>query len=64
MGGILATGSTAPTVSTFSSAITALVDVGKDLLGLVTEFPLNIFMASGIIAIGFGIIRRAKRSVA
>lgn len=45
-----------------SSAITELLNLAKQCMGLFTEFPLNIFLIGGLVGIGFGIFRLAKRA--
>lgn len=44
-----------------SSLITEIVNVAKELLGLLTEFPLNVFVVASIAGIGFSFLRKAKR---
>lgn len=56
--GILATGST----SIDTGTITELLNLAKQCMGLFTEFPLNIFLIGGLVSIGFGIFRSAKRA--
>ncbi|MDF2700566.1 MAG: hypothetical protein K0Q49_2125 [Haloplasmataceae bacterium] len=43
-----------------TSIVTTLVGVAKSCLGLVTEFPLNIFLVTGLVGVAFGIIRKVK----
>ncbi len=39
-----------------------LISGAKTLLGLFTEFPINIFLYGGIAGVMFGLIRKAKRT--
>lgn len=57
--GVLATGSST-TIDT--SAISELLNLCKQCMGLFTEFPLNIFLIGGLVGIGFGIFKAAKRA--
>lgn len=50
-------------LTTVSGIVGEIVDMSKSLLGLCTEFPLNIFLASAVAGVAFSLIRRAKRSV-
>lgn len=45
-----------------SALITELLNLCKQVMGLFTEFPLNVFLIAGLVGIGFGIFRNAKRS--
>ena len=45
-----------------SALITELLDLCRQVMGLFTEFPLNVFLITGLVGIGFGIFRKAKRS--
>jgi len=45
-----------------SALITELLDLCKQVMGLFTEFPLNVFLISSLVGIGFAIFRKAKRS--
>lgn len=45
-----------------SSLIGELLDLCKQVMGLFTEFPLNVFLIVSFIGIGFGIFRKAKRA--
>lgn len=58
MFGILASG--AGTTSIDSSAITEIINLCKQCMGLFSEFPLNIFLIAGLVGIGFMIFRQAK----
>lgn len=57
MTGILASGAG---TSIDSSAITEVINLCKQCMGLFTEFPLNIFLIAGLVGIGFMIFRQAK----
>ncbi|MBD5451286.1 MAG: hypothetical protein HDR25_01465 [Lachnospiraceae bacterium] len=57
--GVLATGSST-TIDT--SSISELLNLCKQCMGLFTEFPLNIFLIGGLVGIGFGIFKAAKRA--
>ena len=46
-----------------SSIVAEIVNLCKTCIGLFSEFPLNIFMIGGLIGIGFGIFRKAKKSL-
>lgn len=45
-----------------SALVGELLDLCKQTMGLFTEFPLNVFLITGLVGIGFGIFRKAKRS--
>ena len=45
-----------------SALIAELLDLCKQVMGLFTEFPLNVFLISSLVGIGFVIFRKAKRS--
>ena len=45
-----------------SSLVEELIELCKDCMGLFTEFPLNVFLLTGLVGIGFGIFRMAKKS--
>lgn len=54
---------TTPTSSGFDSGLlTGLVDFMKDLLGLFTLWPLNIFVIMAIAAGAIMLIKKAKRA--
>lgn len=38
-----------------------IIGVAQDLLGLLTNFPLNVFVVASIAGIGFSFLRKAKR---
>lgn len=42
--------------------VTELVTLCKTCIGLFAEFPLNVFLVAGLVGIGFGIFRKAKKS--
>lgn len=46
-----------------TSIVSEIVSLGKTCMGLFTEFPINIFMYAGLVAIGFRIFKKAKGSV-
>lgn len=54
---ILASGAGA---SIDSSVITELINLCKQVMGLFSEFPLNIFFVSSLVGVGFMIFRQAK----
>lgn len=41
--------------------ISEIIGVAEDLLGLLTSFPLNVFVVASIAGIGFSFLRKAKR---
>ena len=41
---------------------TAVIDLVKQCMGIFTEFPMNILLVAGLVGVGFGIFRKAKRS--
>ena len=45
-----------------SALITELLDLCKQVMGLFTEFPLNVFLISSLVDIGFAIFCKAKKS--
>ena len=51
------------TAISFDTAwMTSLIDIVKTSMGLLVEFPCNIFLAGGLASLGFDIFRKAKRS--
>ena len=57
---ILANSGTAVNIS---DALSTLSDVFSAALGLITSNPIMlIFFASGLLGVGFGLVRRARRS--
>lgn len=56
-------GTYTPVLDNVSGIVGEIVDIGKSLLALCTEFPLNIFLGSAVAGIAFTLIRRAKRTV-
>lgn len=42
--------------------MTSLIEIVKTSMGLLVEFPCNIFLAGGLASLGFAIFRKAKRS--
>ncbi len=42
--------------------MTQLIEIVKTVLGLLVEFPCNLFLAGGLAGLGFGIFRKAKRT--
>lgn len=58
--GILASGAGTPSID--SSAITELINLCKQCMGLFSEFPLNIFLIGGIVGVGFTIFTQAKHA--
>lgn len=47
--------------STVSAITDIMVDVCTDVIGLMTNFPLNIFLGLSLIAAGVGLFRKLKR---
>lgn len=45
-----------------SAVIAELIDLCKQCMGLFSEFPLNIFLVSGLVSIGFTIFLAAKNA--
>lgn len=58
---LMATEGTTTTVID-SGLVTELIDLCKTCMGLFTEFPLNVFLIAGLVGIGFGIFKMAKRA--
>lgn len=52
------------TVSTVidSAIIGELLNLCKQVMGLFAEFPLNVFLVSSLVGIGFGIFKAAKKA--
>lgn len=50
------------TTSIDTSILSELVALTKTVMGLFTEFPINIFLYAGLVGIGFKIFKRAKAS--
>lgn len=44
-----------------SDLIGEIIGVAQNLLGLLTAFPLNVFVVASIAGIGFSFLRKAKR---
>lgn len=42
--------------------VTSMVGVVKSVMGLFTEYPMNIYLIGGIIVLALGIFARAKRT--
>lgn len=42
--------------------VTELLNLCKLCMGLFSEFPLNVYLISGLAGIGFGIFAKAKRA--
>ena len=42
--------------------MTQLIEIVKTVLGLLVEFPCNLFLAGGLAGLGFAIFRKAKRT--
>lgn len=57
--GFLAGGTTLDT-----SIVTEVITVAKTVMGLFTEFPINIFLYAGIAGIGFKIFKKGKGAAA
>lgn len=53
---ILASSTTTTTVS----GIEGSLDLVKSVMGLFTEYPLNIYLVCGLACVGFGVFRSAK----
>ena len=47
--------------STVSSVTSMLGDVVESVAGLITTFPLNIFLGLTLIGVGVGLFRKLKR---
>ncbi len=60
MAGISVLAAEGASIST--ATVTELINLCKQCMGLFTEFPLNIFLIGGLVGIGFGIFRSAKRA--
>ena len=45
-----------------SSLVTELINLVKSVMGLFSEFPLNIILIAGLCFIAFGLFRSAKRA--
>ncbi len=45
-----------------TSLISTLLEVCKQVMGLLAEFPLNFILVGSFIGMGFGIFRMAKRA--
>lgn len=41
---------------------TAVIDLVKQCMGIFSEFPMNILLVAGLVGVGFGIFKKAKRS--
>lgn len=39
-----------------------IINAAKSVLGLFTEFPINVFLAFSVIGIAVGVIKRLKRN--
>lgn len=56
--GIIATGETV--IDT--GLVTELVNLVKSVMGLFTEFPLNVLLIASLCFVAFGLFARAKRA--
>ncbi|MCH5272735.1 MAG: hypothetical protein J1E35_03590 [Lachnospiraceae bacterium] len=45
-----------------TAIFTAIVNGAKSVIGLATEFPLNLWLGASILGIGLGLYRGLKRS--
>ncbi|MBO5081534.1 MAG: hypothetical protein J6C06_02905 [Lachnospiraceae bacterium] len=45
-----------------SAIIEELLNLCKQVMGLFTEFPLNVFLVASLVGIGFSIFKAAKRA--
>lgn len=45
-----------------SALISELLALCKQVMGLFSEFPLNVFLIASLVGIGFGIFKAAKRA--
>lgn len=45
-----------------SGAVTEVINLAKQCMGLFTEFPLNVFLIGGLCSLGFSIFKRAKHA--
>lgn len=45
-----------------SGIITELLNLCKSCMSLFSEFPLNVYLITGLVGIGFGIFAIAKRA--
>lgn len=57
---VLATGEGAASLST--ADVTTVLDLVKQVTGLFTMFPLNIFLIGGVAGVGFKIFKQGKRA--
>lgn len=46
-----------------SNLITEVIGLTRSMMGLFTDFPLNVYLIGGLAFLGFGIFRSAKHSV-
>ena len=58
MGGIIATGESVID----SGLVTELVNLVKTVMGLFSEFPLNVLLIASLCFVAFGLFYRAKRA--
>ena len=58
MGGIIATGESVID----SGLVTELVNLVKTVMGLFSEFPLNVLLIASLCFVAFGLFSRAKRA--
>lgn len=56
MGGIIATGESVID----SGLVTELVNLVKTVMGLFSEFPLNVLLIASLCFVAFGLFKRAK----
>lgn len=57
---VLATGEGAASLST--ADVTTVLDLVKQVCGLFSMFPLNIFLIGGVAGVGFKIFRQGKKA--
>lgn len=59
-GALVSVAATAPAID--SSVFTTIITGAKAVLGLFTEFPINVFLAASILGIAIGVVRKVKSS--
>ena len=48
------------TPSTTVNSVDGALDLVKSVMGLFTEYPLNVYLICGLACVGFGVFRAAK----
>ena len=50
------------TASIDTNVVTEVINLTKSVMGLFTEFPLNVMLVASLASVGFALFSRAKRA--